>query len=388
MIAQRKLERITAAGLGIAVAFAIAALGGTEQWARTIMQMIVLSLGSVWVGRMAAGVYLPRIRAAAVLLWAVPAWGVCQALMRVSVYSFVTWNAVVDAVTLALAFTLALHGLASKETREPFLRGLLLFVFVLSLIADLQNFTEPGKIYWLIAISNTIPFGPFINRDHYTVLIELVLPIGLWYAAEHTGTRRLAYAGLSAALVASAVLAASRAGCALVLAEMLVIPLLTPKGPAPARAKWVLPLAAALTAAVIGIMGWERLANRLHDADPLRGRRELFISAARMTRERPWTGSGMGTFETAYPAYALFDNGFRVDHAHNDWLEWAATGGLPLIAMEAGALLFALRGIVRRRWAVGILAVYAHALVDFPFEIPALALATVVLMGAALGARE
>ena len=41
-------------------------------------------------------------------------------------------------------------------------------------------------------------------------------------------------------------------------------------------------------------------------------------------------GFGLGTFETVYPHFALFDIGLIVNHAHNDWLEWAAEGGVPL----------------------------------------------------------
>jgi O-antigen ligase len=51
-----------------------------------------------------------------------------------------------------------------------------------------------------------------------------------------------------------------------------------------------------------------------------------------MAREKPWTGFGLGIWPTVYPANALYDDGTFVNEAHNDWLQWAVEGGVPLVA--------------------------------------------------------
>ncbi len=86
-----------------------------------------------------------------------------------------------------------------------------------------------------------------------------------------------------------------------------------------------------------------------------------------MIGDHPWRGYGLGTFIDVYPTYARFDPGAVVDHAHNDWLEWAAEGGGGFLAAWA-LLAIAISPIaVRSTWGIGTIAVFLHALVDYPF---------------------
>ena len=99
-------------------------------------------------------------------------------------------------------------------------------------------------------------------------------------------------------------------------------------------------------------------------------------------------GVGLGTWPTAYPAYATFDLGVFANHAHCDWAEWAAEGGLPFLAATvalAGAAVFF---SARRHWGIGVVAVFAHALVDYPLQNPALAALTFTLLGALAAAAR
>jgi hypothetical protein len=102
------------------------------------------------------------------------------------------------------------------------------------------------------------------------------------------------------------------------------------------------------------VAGWAVLWNRFQDPDPLRGRREMLADTVAMIHARPWAGFGLGTFRTAHPAYASVDFGAVVNHAHNDWAEWSADGGI---------------------------AVFIHSLVDFPLQKPVLELWLFTLLG-------
>jgi O-antigen ligase len=106
-----------------------------------------------------------------------------------------------------------------------------------------------------------------------------------------------------------------------------------------------------------------------------------------MARERPWLGFGLGTFEEAYPAYALFDIGLVVNHAHNDWAEWLAEGGIPFLLLMASLAAWAVVPAIRSIWGVGLLSVFLHALVDYPMQRLGLAAWIFVLLGA-LAAQE
>src|SRR5439155_4292628 len=121
------------------------------------------------------------------------------------------------------------------------------------------------------------------------------------------------------------------------------------------------------------VVGWDVLWGRRHDPDPFRYRREMTASAIEMAKQRPWTGFGLGAFQTVYPAYASFDLGLVVDHAHNDWAEWLAEGGVPVLLLMLAVAVASFRPALRSGWGLGIHAVFLHALVDFPLQIPAIA---------------
>ena len=72
------------------------------------------------------------------------------------------------------------------------------------------------------------------------------------------------------------------------------------------------------------------------------------------------------------PLYAIVDIGAFANQAHNDWLQWAAEGGVPFSIMLASLVLWSLRPAFHSIWGLGVLAVFLHAIVDFPFSRPAL----------------
>jgi O-antigen ligase len=125
---------------------------------------------------------------------------------------------------------------------------------------------------------------------------------------------------------------------------------------------------ALLAVAASAVVGWEFLRQRFEQADPYAGRREMLRSSLEMVRERPWTGFGLGTWPAAYPQYAYYDDGTYANQAHNDWAQWAVEGGIPLLAMMVCFAAMLARPAARSLWGVGLLAVLAHCLVDYPMQ--------------------
>jgi O-antigen ligase len=159
-------------------------------------------------------------------------------------------------------------------------------------------------------------------------------------------------------------------GSALALAEAVAIPAVAwRRGMMPGRSfRVALIRLAALTGLAIAVVGGEALWQRFREPDPYGMRREMLQSSAAMFRDRPWTGFGSGTWAVAYPAYALYDDGRFVNQAHNDWVQWALEGGLPLLAAMAGFALLLARPAWRSIWGLGLLAVMLHCLVDYPIQ--------------------
>src|SRR5205085_11007809 len=102
------------------------------------------------------------------------------------------------------------------------------------------------------------------------------------------------------------------------------------------------------------VVGGYALWKRFQDSDPLRHRREITSSTLQMIRQRPWTGFGLGTYATVYPEFASFDAGLTVDHAHNDWAEWTAEGGVPMLLVMLSIAAASFRPALRSGWGLGI----------------------------------
>ena len=310
-------------------------------------------------------------------------WGLAQLAAGTTDYRFETWVAVLHWSARFGLFFLALQFYGAPGARSGLRRAMLYFGFALSVVSVVQMFTFEGKVFWLFPVEETgFVVGPFLNRDQYACFIELVLPLAVLEAFR--SRRRVAYAAMAGAMVATVIAGASRAGAVLVTMEagVLAVAAMWSGGGGAGRKFASVARIFALAGIFTAVVGWEVLWQRFQDPDPFKYRREIAISAVEMARDRPGMGFGLGTFESAYPAYALFDIGLTVNHAHNDWLEWAAEGGIPLFCMMAVVALWSVRAAWRAPWAAGVVVVFVHSLVDFPLQKAALSAWLLVLLGA------
>lgn len=285
------------------------------------------------------------------------AWGVAQVAAGTTAHRGATAAGVLLWAALATLFAVCRSLFADPASRMRFLELALAFAGLLAAVSLLQFFTSGGRIYWWIPTEADAVLGPFRNRNHYASFMLLFFPLAIMRAL-----RREPLPALAAALIAATIIAGgSRAGIALLAAELAAVLVLRRPATAPALA----------------VAPWRDFGNR----------DDLYLSTLEMIRQRPLTGHGLGAYETVYPAFARFDNGLAVDHAHNDWLEWAAEAGVLPTALLAGVAAWSLRAALRHPWAIGVPAVFAHALVDYPLHKPAIAAWTAVLL-AALAAAE
>jgi O-antigen ligase len=353
------------------VAAAVVLAGILTAWADPVaghwLNAIALMVGSAWLilNGPAGGAHWLLVP----LLWA-STWGVLQLAFGWTIDRYETWSAVTGWLARSACFYLAFTTLKQRRMRNLVLSVFLVAGALLSVVGMLEWFTAHGRVLWLFQSPyQDEVMGTFLNRDHYAVFAELVLPIALTVALSSDPARFPA--ALAAAFIyASVVITGSRAGTIWVSAEALLM----------VGAVWrqtreyrlALAVAAGLALCSIAV-GWEYVWFRFQAADPFAFRREMAASSLDMIRTRPLTGFGLGTWPVVYPAFAQFDPpGFFMNHAHNDWLEWIADGGLPM----ALAVFPVVVGAV------------AHAAVDFPMQKPALAALTFFLLGAAAAAAR
>lgn len=366
--------------LGAILLFAVLAFGAAEQWARSIFQIAVFTLGSAC----AAGGRLKKVPLCAWPLLGMVLWGAFEASVGLSIEPYLSWNAVLDWSAYFVLMATAGNLLARDTTRQRFLESALWAGASIAFLALAQFFTSPGhRIYWAFPTPTGRSFGPFVNPDHYAALAELLLPIAIWRASRDRA-RSAVYLAACALIYGSIVASGSRAGALLGTAEVLILPAMM-------RSRKLTAPLLALALAAAGVAGWQLTWKRFQLADPFQYRREMALSSLDMIRARPWAGFGLGTYETVYPGYARFDTGHRIDHAHNDWLEWTAGGGLPALGLMLGFAAFTARAGWRAPWSCGVWFVLIHSLVDFPLRIPgvaALAYAFAAAASATTGLRS
>ena len=291
------------------------------------------------------------------------------ALTGIGLFGFVQWafhwtqyryatleGAVARAGLIAGAFAGA-SILGHPHRLHAFLRATAWFAGALSVLSIVAYYTSPGTLFWIFPSRYPDVWGPFYSRNEFAAFLEVTFPIAWWGTAE---------AGLVAgwpalAIFVAGIASASRAGAGLLVIELLICLGFTfARNPRFCRNFL---LAAVPLIVIAGPVLW----LRLQQPDRFGVRREITQSAWSMIEEHPLKGYGLGTFSQVYPAYATFDSGAIVEHAHSDWLEWTTEGGMVFTLCWLWVSIAAVKATLTAPWALGIPVVFVHALVDDPF---------------------
>jgi O-antigen ligase/polysaccharide polymerase Wzy-like membrane protein len=346
--------------------FGILALWMPERWPWSVVQAGCFALAAV----VAARTRRPLAGPASVVLVIAAAWPLAQLAAGDTLSRGQTWLAALDWLTFAVVFELAVHYASDRSASRRFLRVAAIGGALLAIVAVAQKYSSGGAVYWLFPSGfEDDVLGPFVNRNQFAAWEELLFPIALWLAATRRRDRAL-YGVAAAAMLASVVASASRTGCALVLLETAAVTALLVWRGGGSRAELTRRVAAfgLLAATAVLVMGYGGLLDRLVAGGAESLRRDALRASFEMVKDRPWMGSGLGTWRALYPRYAGFDSGLVMNQAHNDWAQWAAEGGVPFLFLMIlfAALLW--KPAFRSIYGVGVVAFLLHALVDYPMQ--------------------
>jgi O-antigen ligase len=392
------------AGICILAAFAVLAHGAVEPWSEAVLEIgaAVLLLFWSWNALTESEwklVWNP-------LLWPLLAFWLVAALqlvMGVTAVPFLTRIELLKYSALLALFFLCVQSYRTRGQWRNFVWFLLSLGFAVSLFGILQHFTFNGKLYWVRELQfGGIPFGPYVNRNHFAGLMELLIPPGL--AIPILGAERrdqLPLVTLFTLLPIGALfLSASRGGIISFAAEIVFLAILIV---ARRREKKVLGAAAlilTLAAILVSWLGIGRALDRFATYKKLEtseGRRvEMSHDSLRIFHDHRVLGTGIGTLQEVFPLYETDYDGLIVNHSHNDYAEALAETGVVggLCAVVFLVLLFWTawkilnvqgdpRSFAYHAGAlVACLGLLVHAGVDFNFHIPSNAL--IFLLQAAL----
>ncbi len=372
----RYAATVVAACLLLLLAFSSATAFVQNAWATEAFQIGIFALLAVYLVA-SFGRGREQISGSPIswLVYLIPVWGVIQIFAHTTSSSFETRTEVLRWGALAGVFFLTQVVARDRTLRRNVLSAFLIFATAMAVLCLTELFTSGGKVLWLFPSGYPGVFATFVSSNGYAQFVELALPIALWRALRE-GWRAWWYVPSGGLLFASVVGSASRAGtalCAVEIVAMLVIGMVKLRDPEtglPSRPMTAMLLLIPVLAAVFTLaVGWQRVWMRLQQEAPYLTRQAFLQATADMAKHRPLTGYGLGTFPEVYQRYAIIDPALYlyVNHAHNDWAEFAADGGVPFLLLILIPFAVAVPAAIRNPWGLGLIAVMLHACVDFPF---------------------
>ena len=268
-------------------------------------------------------------------------------------------QALVLVATIMMVFWSARHVYGIGGVRRT-VRALAACGLTVSTIALVQHVVAPHLLYgiWRPFSRNAqFPFGPFVNRNDFAAWLVMALPLAIGYFTARLEMRRRerrlsveavfdgtgVWLAVTICLMAATLLSTlSRSGLLGGVAGAATIVLLT-RGRAEQQSRgWLVAGLAlvALVAATYANIG--ALTTRVGEAieSGVGGRRDIWQITYTMAGDFWRTGVGVGGFERAMSVYQP-PHLFAFNHAHDEYLQVAAEGGIllvipALIAMAAG----------------------------------------------------
>ncbi|HVB37329.1 MAG TPA: O-antigen ligase family protein [Vicinamibacterales bacterium] len=300
--------------------------------------------------------------------------------------------------------------------------GLGLFVSVAAIV---QRTSSAHRIYglWQPVDTETVPFGPFVNRNHFATWMVLAIPLTAGYLLAHlqardpgeagdaslagrvtrllTDTNGMWLAGSVLVMTVGLFASFSRSGVIGLAAAVGAGAWLARGRLQPTSSRNLKVGAIVLVVALAAFANLGRMAARFGDtlSDSSGHRLDIWRDTLPVVRDFWLTGTGAGTYSTAMLVYQTSDRSVFFNQAHNHYLQLLAEGGLlltvPVLLALAGLLAAARRALAAdstpRYWLrVGALAGLCGAGVQSIWEtglrMPANAVLFAVLAAVALHA--
>jgi len=373
--------------------FGVLAHGGVEDWALAVFETGAGLLFFLWAlffflyGE--KEIVLPAILPPLLVFAAFVAF---QWISRLTASPFATRTQLQLLLADIVLIFLAAQAFRTLQDWRGFFWFVMLFAFLVSGFGILQHLTFNGKLYWFREMRyGGIPFGPYVNRNHFAGFAELAIPISLvpLMLGKVRRERRFIISFFALLPIGALFLCASRGGIVAFGVELIFLisfVLLQRAGSKHLLTGGVVLLAALSLVSWIGVRQVLSRFGSLHSMEVKEDKRASMRHGAwRIFLDHPVLGTGLGTIQIVYPPYETLYDGRVVNHAHNDYLEALAETGIlgALCCAWIIAILFlaALRSlqeathtfaaVLRLAALVGCCGILVHSLVDFNLHIPA-----------------
>src|SRR6516162_2346521 len=383
-------------GICCLLAFAVLSFGGVEEWSQAVLEGGASLLLVYWAIRL----YYRKA----------DQFTISPEILPLAAFALVALLQVVFHLTASRYFTrielqllctylIVVFLMSQAYSRTRHWRGYFWFLmslgFFVSVFAILQYLTSNGKLYWVRTIRiETLPFGPYVNRNHFAGFAELIIPVALVPLVLGKVRRERVFLVALFALVpiVALLLSASRGGIVSFVVQIFILFLLLLIRRI--RGTRVLVGGVVLLCAVMAVswIGVQRILQRFSEVQSIEvtgsKRAAMREDTWRLFMDHPLLGTGLGTLEIVFPPYDSLYDGKVVNHAHNDYIEALAetgvVGGLCCALFLGFIVLYSLKSladpgnsfgsVLNLSGLIACIGILVHSLVDFNLHIPANAL--------------
>jgi O-antigen ligase len=317
----------------------------------------------------------------------------------------------VQVATLLIYFAATLVYTDTPHRLRLLARTIIIFGCCLAIFGLTQSITSPTKVYWIRELTQSTAFGPFINRHHFAGYMELTisLPLGLLFANAVEKEKRLLYLFAAGLMGVALIMTGSRGGIVGLIAQILFFAVVTsvkrgeqskkekPKSRmrsygASAGLAVALMVGLFIGVALLGSESLTRIVDSVNTDDPTTGRAHFWSVTVEIIKSHPIVGTGLGAFGVVYSRYDSRNGLYRLEQAHNDYLQVLSDGGI----IGAGLALFFVAVLFRKAFSRsnsrddfrrgiaisalgGCFAVLVHSFFDFTLHTTSNALLFLVL---------
>jgi Tfp pilus assembly protein PilF/O-antigen ligase len=284
------------------------------------------------------------------------------------------------------------------------------YTAILSFVAVLQHFNSNGRVLWIREIYEGSFFGPYINGNHMAGWLVLVLPMvvamflffrpPIRYGSlretlvalfTHPKLNTYALVGFSGLIgIVALFLSLARGGIISGCVSFGLLGLAVMKLNGRWRRGTSMMVAGVVIILSVGWFGWQPIVGEFgklasEEARMNMLRPVIWQDSLRIVADYPVFGTGLGSFLDIYPSYQSFSDSRLFREAHNDYLEFLVTGGIPFIVLMGWFIVsivtqsyryFRLRNEPYCRFlylgaGAGIVGIGLHSFVEFNFQIGA-----------------
>ncbi len=329
------------------------------------------------------------------------------AVGSLSLDAYATRFFIIQLIVYSVFFAAALTFINSRKRLQKIVLTIIIIGGLMAFFGILQRLTDPAAIYGLRPTPQAIPFASFVNQHHFAAFMNMTLglTLGFLFGKGVKKDKNLLLVIAASIMGIALILTSSRGGILSFFGVLgfLAIPRLFVKKNQSSTlednrnksrflfAAGVLALILGLFGAVIMLGGDQSLLRGTGLSNPddvSNGRTHFWAVAVKIFFDYPILGAGLNAFGAAFTAYDTWNGTFRIEQAHNEYLQILADAGIfgfacvaafiYLLFKKSAAVIEAAEDIYLKSAARGALAgcfgILIHSFFDFPLRTPSNAL--------------